>query len=143
MTWWGWMILGAIFMGAELFAVDAQFYLIFLGFSALLVGTLNLVGIVMPEWVQWIAFAAFALISMFTFRKTLYEKIRGNTPGFRDPLEGESVTVTNSLEPGNDGRTIHRGTEWSIRNVGENTIESGSKARVLDIEGTVLRISAD
>jgi membrane protein implicated in regulation of membrane protease activity len=143
MTWWGWMILGAIFMGAELFAVDAQFYLIFLGFSALLVGVLGVVGIVIPEWAQWIAFAVFSLISMFTFRKTLYEKIRGNTPGFRDPLEGESVTVTNSLEPDNDGRTIHRGTEWSIRNVGENTIEGGSKARILGIEGTVLHVSAD
>lgn len=143
MTWWGWMILGAILFGTELFAIEAQFYLVFLGLSAFLVGVLGAVGIVMPEWAQWIAFAALALTSMFTFRKTLYEKIRGKTPGFRDPLEGESVTVTNNLEPGNDGRTIHRGTEWSIRNVGENTIESGSKARVLGIEGTVLRVSAD
>jgi len=143
MTWWGWMIFGAILFGTELFAIEAQFYLVFLGLSAILVGVLGAVGIVMPESVQWIAFAALALTSMFTFRKTLYEKIRGKTPGFRDPLEGESVTVTDSLEPGNDGRTIHRGTEWSIRNVGENTIESGSKARVLGIEGTVLRVSAD
>ena len=143
MTWWGWMILGAIFMGFELFAVDAQFYLIFLGLSALLVGTFGIVGIVMPEWAQWIAFSAFALIAMFTFRKSLYQKIRSKTPGFREPLEGESVTVTDSLEPGNDGRTIHRGTEWSIRNVGENTIDRGTKARVLGIEGTVLRVSAD
>ena len=34
MTWWGWMILGAVMLGAELFAVDAQFYLVFLGVSA-------------------------------------------------------------------------------------------------------------
>ena len=143
MTWWGWMILGAVFMGMEMFAVDAQFYLIFLGFSALLVGALGLVGIAIPEWGQWIAFAAFALISMFTFRKSLYEKIRQKAPGFRDPLEGESVTVTESLAPGDNGRTIHRGTEWSIRNIGENTIDGGAKARVLGTEGTVLQISAD
>ena len=34
MTWWAWMILGAVLLGAELFAVDAQFYLVFLGVSA-------------------------------------------------------------------------------------------------------------
>jgi len=143
MMWWGWMILGAIFMGMEMFAVEAQFYLIFLGISALLVGALGMVGIAIPEWGQWIAFAALALISVFTFRKSLYEKMRGQAPGFRDPLEGESVTVTDSLEPGDAGRTIHRGTEWSIRNVGAKTIDSGQKARVLGTEGTVLQISAD
>ncbi len=143
MTWWGWMILGAVFMGAEMFAVDAQFYLIFLGFSALLVGALGMVGVTIPEWGQWIAFAAFALISMFTFRKSLYEKIRGQAPGFRDPLEGESVTLTDTLAPGNAGRTIHRGTEWAIRNIGSSTINSGQKARVLGTEGTVLQVSAD
>ena len=35
MTWWGWMILGAVLFGAELFAVDAQFYLVFLGLSVM------------------------------------------------------------------------------------------------------------
>ena len=77
MTWWGWMIIGAILLGAELLAVDAQFYLVFLGLSAALVGLASLFGVVMPEWVQWTAFAALSLISFFTFRKSLYEKIRG------------------------------------------------------------------
>ena len=35
MTWWGWMILGAVLFGAELFAVDAQFYVVFLGVSVI------------------------------------------------------------------------------------------------------------
>ena len=38
MTWWGWMILGAILLGAELFSIDAQFYLVFLGLAAAFVG---------------------------------------------------------------------------------------------------------
>ena len=38
MTWWGWMVLGAVLFGAELFAVDAQFFLVFLGLSAAIVG---------------------------------------------------------------------------------------------------------
>ena len=58
MTWWSWMVLGALLLGAELFAIDAQFYLVFLGVSAVLVGLTSLFGIVMPEWAQWMAFAA-------------------------------------------------------------------------------------
>ena len=39
MTWWAWMILGALLsLVSELFAVEAQFYLVFLGVSAALVG---------------------------------------------------------------------------------------------------------
>ncbi len=44
MTWWAWMILGAVLFGAEL-AVDTQFFLIFLGVSAALVGLAELAGI--------------------------------------------------------------------------------------------------
>ena len=36
MTWWSWMVLGALLLGAELIAIDAQFYLIFLGVAAVL-----------------------------------------------------------------------------------------------------------
>ena len=53
MTWWAWLVLGAFLFGAELFAIDAQFYLIFLGVSAAIVGLLSSAGVVMPEWVQW------------------------------------------------------------------------------------------
>ena len=45
MTWWSWMVLGALLLGAELFAIDAQFYLVFLGVSAILVGLASLLGI--------------------------------------------------------------------------------------------------
>ena len=38
MTWWGWIIAGAILLGAELTFVNAQFYLVFIGSAAILVG---------------------------------------------------------------------------------------------------------
>ena len=59
------MIFGAVLLGAELFAIDAQFYLVFLGISAALVGLADLIGIALPEWLQWTTFAAFSLISFF------------------------------------------------------------------------------
>ena len=143
MTWWGWMILGAVLLGAELFAVDAQFYLVFLGVSAVVVGLASLFGIVMPEWGQWLTFAIVALLFFVTFRKALYNKIRGGGQGFADTISGGSVTVTDEVLPGADGRAKYRGSEWTIRNVGERAISSGARAKVVQVDGLTLHVEAE
>jgi len=140
MTWWSWMILGAVLLGAELFAIDAQFYLVFLGVSAALVGLAGLVGITMPEWGQWMAFAALSLISFFTFRKALYDKIRGGMVGFKATLSGNTVNIPNDLAAGAETRAEFRGTKWTVRNVGAETISGGSTARVVKSEGLTLHV---
>lgn len=143
MTWWSWMILGAILLGAELLAIDAQFFLVFLGLSAALVGLAELLGIAMPEWVQWLLFATLSLISMLTFRKSLYAKIRGNVPGFKSSLVGDSVIVSDDLQPGSESRLEHRGSEWNTVNVGESAISGGSRAQIVKVDGLTLHITAD
>lgn len=142
MTWWSWMILGAVLLGAELFAIDAQFYLVFLGVSAALVGFAGLFGIAIPEWAQWMAFASLSLISFFTFRKSLYAKIRGGAVGFRETLAGETVNVNEDLAPGAETRVEYRGTKWTVRNVGDGPISAGARATVVEVDGLTLRIRA-
>lgn len=143
MTWWSWMILGAVILGAELFAIDAQFYLVFLGISAALVGLAGLVGIAMPEWAQWMAFATLSLVSFFTFRKSLYEKIRGGAVGFNATLSGNTVNVEADLAPGAETRLDYRGTKWTVRNVGDAPIAAGTRATVVEVDGLTLRIEAE
>ena len=143
MTWWGWMILGAVMLGAELFAVDAQFYLVFLGVSAALVGLAGMVGISMPEWAQWTAFAVLSLVFFFTFRKSLYAKIRGGAAGFRDSLSGDTVNVTEEIGPGDEARVDHRGSKWTARNIGDAAIAAGSRAKVIKVDGLTLHVEAD
>ncbi|GMR17592.1 MAG: hypothetical protein BMS9Abin32_730 [Gammaproteobacteria bacterium] len=143
MTWWAWLILGAVLFGAELVAIDAQFYLVFLGLSAALVGLAGMAGIVMPEWGQWLSFAALSLLSMFTFRKSLYGKIRGNVPGFKAGVSGEYVEVAEDLEPGAQGRGSLRGAGWTVVNDGAARIAGGTRAKVLSSEGLTLHVSAD
>ena len=143
MTWWGWMILGAVLLGAELFAVDAQFYLVFLGVSAAVVGLATLFGVDMPEWGQWLAFAIVSLIFFLAFRKTLYDKIRAGGQGFEDTIAGDSVTVTDEVPPGRDARAKYRGTEWTIRNVGEGAISAGTRAKVVKVDGLTLHVEAE
>lgn len=143
MTWWSWMILGALLLGAELFAIDAQFYLVFLGVSAALVGLAGMAGLTIPEWAQWVAFAFLSLVFMFTFRRSLYVKIRGGAEGFRDSLSGDSVTVTSDIAPGRDARVEHRGSKWTALNVGDTEIASGTRAEIVHVDGLTLHIRAD
>lgn len=142
MTWWTWLILGAVLFGAELLAVDAQFYLIFLGLSAAIVGLADLAGISPPEWVQWMAFAILSLAFMFTFRRSLYEKIRGNVPGFREGVAGETLQITEAIPAGAQGRVKFRGTNWSVVNEGSAAVEAGARVIVNRAEGLTLYIGA-
>jgi membrane protein implicated in regulation of membrane protease activity len=137
------MILGAVLLGAELFAVDAQFYLVFLGVSAAVVGLASLFGIVMPEWAQWLAFAILALVFFVTFRKALYQKLRHGGPGFENPISSASITVTDEVAPGSDSRAEYRGSEWTIRNVGDSAIAAGSRAKVVKVDGLTLHVEAE
>ena len=143
MTWWGWMILGAVLLGAELFAVDAQFYLVFLGVSAAIVGLAGLFGVVAPEWVQWLSFAVLSLFFFLAFRRTLYKKIRGGGEEYSGSIAGESVPVSADLAAGDSARTEYRGTEWTIRNVGDTTVAAGSRAKVVAMDGLTLNVRAE
>jgi membrane protein implicated in regulation of membrane protease activity len=137
------MILGAVLFGAEMVAIDAQFYLVFLGLSAALVGLAGIFGIAMPEWIQWLVFASLALFSMFTFRKSLYSKIRGNVPGFREGVAGESLLIPQDLAPGARGRASFRGSDWTVMNDGTTQIAGGSRATITRSEGLTLFVSID
>ena len=143
MTWWAWMILGAFLFGAELFAIDAQFFLVFLGLSAALVGLLGVLGVSMPEYAQWLVFAALSLVSMLTFRKALYNKIHGNVPGFHEGLAGESLEITEDLEAGQTTRASFRGSKWTIVNEGAATLARGDRARIRRSEGLTLYVGDD
>lgn len=143
MTWWGWLILGAVLLGAELFAVDAQFYLVFLGVSAALVGLATMFGVAIPEWGQWLAFAVLSLFFFFTFRRTLYSKIHGGGEDYKQSLSGESINVSTDLAPGAETRTQYRGSDWTVRNVGEATISGGTRGRVVKVDGLTLHVIAE
>ena len=44
MPWWGWVVVGAALLGAEI-VVPTDFYLVFLGLSALAVGLVGAAGL--------------------------------------------------------------------------------------------------
>jgi membrane protein implicated in regulation of membrane protease activity len=141
MPWWGWMIVGAILLGAEMFVVDAQFYLVFLGVAAALVGLAGLAGVVLPDWVQWLAFAVLAVVSMLAFRQRLYERLRRPGGVIDERLTpGDKLRIPATLAPGESCRVDYRGTSWTARNDGEAAIESGTEAEIIDVSRLTLRV---
>jgi membrane protein implicated in regulation of membrane protease activity len=142
MTWWGWCILGLVLFGVELFAVDAQFYLIFAGVAAVLVGLLGLTGIDLPVWAQWTSFAVLAIVTMFTVRKQIYLKLMSKPMGNVSTDIDREIVLKQDLAPGKSCRIEYRGSGWTAVNIGENAIAAGSMARIDSIDGLTLKLRA-
>lgn len=142
MAWWSWMIIGAVMLGAELFVVDAAFYLVFIGFAAVIVGIVELAGAGLAIWVQWTLFSVIAVVLMVSFRRKLYGMMRGTGEDYQSGPAGETVTVVDALEPGHSGRLNYRGTDWTIVNAGAATIGAGEQARIIAVDGLKLKLES-
>ena len=119
-----------------------QFYLVFAGLAAIVVGLLGLVGITLPEWAQWIAFAVLSLVAMFTIRRQIYEKLLSKPTGKVSSDIHQHVVVAQVLESGKSCRIEYRGTGWTAVNVGKEVIPAGGEARIESIEGLTLHVRA-
>ena len=143
MQWWAWIAVGAILLGSELAFVDAQFYLVFVGASAFVVGLLELAGLELAMWLQWLIFAVLAATSMLTFRRRIYERMRRGLPAVKGGPAGETVTVTVALPPGETCRLEYRGGSWSAINGGKSVIPAGAQVRITRVEGLTLVVHGD
>jgi inner membrane protein len=143
MEWWAWIAVGAILLGSELAFVNAQFYLVFIGSAALVVGFLNLVGALHAVWFQWSIFAILATGSMVGFRQRVYERMRPHLPAIKGGPKGETVILPEALPPGETCRLEFRGSSWSAINAGSSVIAAGARARIERVDGLTLVVEAD
>ena len=140
MPWWAWIVVGAILLGSELAFIDAQFYLVFFGVAALIVGALGLSGIVIPEWSQWLVFAVLSIASLVFFRRKMYDLLRSHTETMHSGPQGETVSVPSELAPGASCRLEYRGSTWTAKNVGTHAIDTEAHARIVSVDGLTLHI---
>jgi len=138
MQTWAWIAVGAVLLGAELTFVDAQFYLVFVGAAALAVGLVRVAGIGLADWLQWIIFAALAVLFMGVFRRRIYERMRRSLPALRGGPAGETLTLGVELPPGESCRLEYRGSSWSAINRDSSPIHAGELARIERIDGLTL-----
>jgi hypothetical protein len=142
MTWWGWIIAGAILLGAELTFVSAQFYLVFIGSAAILTGLATLV-LPLAGWLQWALFAALAIVSMVTFRSRLYHRFNRAWPKVDTGPAGGLITLQVSLGAGESCQAEYGGTFWTVRNDSDTLIPSGSRARIARVQDLTLLVKPD
>src|SRR5215472_13669111 len=142
MTWWGWMIAGAILLGAELSFVNAQFYLVFIGSAAILVGLARL-AVPLPEWLQWALFAVLAVVSMLAFRSRIYQRFRGAMPAVETGPKGGVITLPVALGAGESCQAEYGGSYWTVRNDSNSALPSGSRARIVSVQNLTLLVRPD
>jgi len=140
MQWWTWFVLGTLLLAIELFAIDAQFFLIFIGAAAIVVGLIGMLGIDLPVWLQWLLFAALAVVAVVTMRKQIYAKLRNRPHGTVENDVHQLVRIPEELAPGKSTRIEYRGASWTALNVGKNAIPAGEQGRIESVDGLTLHI---
>jgi membrane protein implicated in regulation of membrane protease activity len=144
MPWWAWLVLGIGLLGVEMLVIDAQFYLVFIGLSAAVVGLLGLAGVNLPDWMQWLVFSTLAIVAMIAFRKRLYDVVRNRGGHVDERLTvGDRVVIASRLEPDQSGRVEYRGSNWTARNTGSEPIEAGREAVITSVDGLTLHVKAE
>lgn len=142
MPGWGWLVIGVLLFSVEMFLIDAQFYLVFLGAAALVVGLLGWFGLPLSVSGQWLLFAVLSLAAMLTFRKRLYERLRKPQDTVPDALTvGDRVQLPEALAPGQSCRVEYRGTSWTARNIGSMTLSG--EVIIAKIDGLTLLVQAN
>jgi membrane protein implicated in regulation of membrane protease activity len=141
--WWAWLLVGAILLGSELTFVNAQFYLVFVGASCFVVGLLQLTGMGLAVWLQWLIFAALAVTSMVFFRRRIYERMRRKLPTMKHGPAGETVVLPAELKPGESCRLEYCGSSWDAVNGGKSPIAAGQRARIGRVDGLTLVVHGE
>jgi membrane protein implicated in regulation of membrane protease activity len=140
MQWWTWFVLGTLLLAIELFAIDAQFFLIFIGAAAIVVGLIGMLGINLPVGLQWVLFAGLSIAALATMRRQIYAKIRSRPLASVDTDVNQRVRITEELAPGKSARVEYRGTAWTALNVGQQPIPAGQEVRIESVDGLTLHV---
>ena len=138
---WVWICVGVSLLVLEVL-IQTEFWLVFIGLAALLVGGLTSAGLGGPLWAQWVALATFSVLLTVFFRKRIHEKFVHPAPGVGPELVGERVLVHTRMDTGATGSVEHRGSTWPARNTGTTPIEANTHATIQQVSGIELEIQA-
>lgn len=139
MNSWHWLAVGLILLALELLGTAG--YCLWLGISALLISTL-LIFIPMSWQLQWIAFAAFCLITTWLwwrrqFRSDKKEDAERSLNQKQKQLIGQTARVEEDVEPGTFRLKIGDST-WTART--HQPIKAGTLVTITEIDGIILTV---
>jgi membrane protein implicated in regulation of membrane protease activity len=142
MPGWGWLVIGALLFATEMFLIDAQFYLVFLGAAAVVVGLFEWSGLPLSQAAQWLLFAFLAVVAMAGFRKRLYRRLRRQVDTVPEAVTaGDRVQLPEVLAPGQSCRVEYRGSTWTARNTGVTALSG--EVVIIKVDGLTLLVQAN
>jgi len=140
MSWWLWIVAGLALLALELFA-PSGFFLFFIGASAVLTGLLVLGGLGGPAWLPWLICAVLTVTLMIGLRRRLMGRLTAPSKPLPDEqITGQEVVVKEEIKPGGIGQGELRGSSWSVRNIGQSSLQAGQRYTVESIEGLTLKV---
>ena len=144
MAWWAWALAGIACMVMEVHLTH-DFSLFCIGVAAFIMTALAALGLGLPEWSQWLLFAALSIAVLLGVRKPLlgrFKPHRGANADF-DYLVGEIATPADDLPTSGLGQAELRGSIWTVRNADSVLLRKGQRCRVMSVEGLTLWIAAE
>lgn len=139
MPWWGWIVFGALLLVLEV-VLTTDFFLVFFGVSALLLGLAGVAGLDLPIWVQWLAFAALAVVTLVLYRHRISNALKTADAVVDDNFKGQDATVTEPIAVGATGQAELSGSRWNAHNLGPEPLAPGDRARVEAVQGLTLHV---
>jgi inner membrane protein len=139
MTWWVWVLVGLGLLGFEMLT-PGGFFMLFFGLAALVVGALAGSGLTRPVWLQWLLFSLLSVGSLLVFRRRLLAWLQSPEARGVASLVGDVAVLLGDLPPGTVGKAELRGTAWSVRHDGPETLVRGSRCRVHRVDGLTLHV---
>lgn len=141
MAWWVWIVLGAVLLAGEV-VIAADFYLVFFGLAAVLLGLLGLLGLALPNWAQFLLFAALAVTGLVFYRGRWKRRLLSSDREMGPELVGERAVARETIAAAGRGRVNLRGATWEACNEGAAPIAAGDPCTVLRVEGLTLHVRA-
>ena len=139
MPWWAWFVLGAALLAAEV-VLSTDFYLVFFGAAALIVGGLVVAGVSVPPWAEWAAFGALAVGFLLLYRERLRVWLTRPHKTLNREIAGKTAVAVDAIAAGAMGSVELRGTRWKAHNESAEAIGAGESCRVDRIDGVTLHV---
>jgi inner membrane protein len=132
--WWHWIVLGLILVALEL-AASGGFYVIFFGVAALSIGSLRLLDVAGPLWMQILLFSVISIGALLFFRRPMMRWLNLDAAGGDvDSLVGETAVALQEMQPGAIGKAELRGTVWTARNHAATPLTVGQRCTVVSVD---------
>jgi hypothetical protein len=141
---WMWAILGLVLLGAEM--LTGTFYILWFGVASLSVALLLFIWPTTSLSLQLLAFSVLSITSLALWRiKYSKQSLPSRVGQSHGDAIGQIGQVSETVSPQQLGRIVFTLPVMGSRNwviISEDTIDEGSGAEIVGIEGNYLRVRA-